>query len=367
MKKILNFLIEVNKLKEIPRTGWVLMKVQNPEKISEHIFRVAIASWLLGGLKNLNVKKLIKLTLCHDLCEVYAGDMTPFFYWDGLERKKKEDEKILLKGVRLSQKKKEKKGKIKFRKEKKSLFKLISPLEAGLKREIFSSWFDYEKKISKEGNFVKQIDRIETLLQSIEYFGPKEVTGGTSWWEGTEEIVEDPLLLKFLEVIQKKFYGKIIGNYKRNKELENILDFLLQIGRLKKIPRKGWVIREVKNPETTGSFVFMVALMAWIFAIEKNLRLNTEKLLKMALCHELSRIYVSDETPYDMALSNKTKKEKRKILKKWIRFSKKKKRKIFLKNYRKEKEALKKLVLRLPPDLKKEKSSSEKKRNHSLN
>ncbi|MBT9169596.1 MAG: 5'-deoxynucleotidase YfbR [Syntrophomonadaceae bacterium] len=354
MEDIINFLIEVSKLKEMPRTGWVLSKVKRPETIGEHIFRVAFASWLLAQKVKLNIKKAIKIALSHDLCEVYAGDVTPFFYYTQLPKKKEEREKMLMKWVRLSKKDKEKRGKMKFERERKALLKLIKSLEPKVKKDIFLSWFDYEKGISKEGKFVRQLDRIETLVQAIEYFGPKIKNSGTSWWEGTEEIVHDPLLLEFLEVIQKKFYGKIIRNHEGNKELEDILDFLLQIGRLKKMPRKGWVIREVKTPETIGGFVFMATLMAWIFAIEKNLRLNTEKLLKMALCHELSRVYASDETPYDRALGNKTKKEKRKILKKWIRFSKKEKMKIFLENYKKEKEALKKLVLGLPPDLKKE-------------
>ena len=354
MRNIINFLIEISKLKETPRTGWVLMKVKNPETIAEHIFRVALTGWLLGKKKNLNIKKIIKLALSHDLPEVYAGDVTPFFYWDILDREKKEEEEILLKGVRLSKKEKEERGKIKSEKERKSLLKLIKYLQPELGREIFSSWLDYEKRITKEGKFLKQVDRIETLLQSVEYFGVSEKKGGTSWWEGTEEIVEDPLLLEFLGVIQKKFYLRVIKNYKINKELENILDFLLQIGKLKRMPRKGWVIRGVKNPETIGGCIFMLALTAWIFAIEKKPQLNMEKLLKMVLCHELGKVYASDETPYNAALCNKTKKERREILKKWIRFSKKEKMEIFFENYIKEKKALKKLVLRLPPDLKKE-------------
>ena len=271
MKNTLNFLIKINKLKEIPKTGWVLMKVKNPETIADHIFRVAIASWLLSEKKKLNIEKAIKIALSHDLCEVYAGDSTPFFYWEGLDRDKKKDEEILLKGTRLSKEEKEKRGKTKLTKEKKALSKLIKSLKPELKREILSAWFHYEKRISKEGRFVKQIDRIETLLQSIEYFGTQKNKGGTSWWEGTEEIVEDPLLLGFLKVIQKKFYGQVSGGYKKQKELENILDFLLEIGKLKRTPRLYWTIRGVKNPETVSGHIFTLSLMAWLFGRDKKL------------------------------------------------------------------------------------------------
>jgi len=351
MKNTLNFLIEIQKLKEIPRTGWVLMKVKNPEMIAEHIFRVAFSAWLLSQKKGLNVGKVLKIALAHDLCEVYAGDMTPFFYWDGLDRGKKRDEKILLKGIRLSKEEKERRWRIKFNKEKESLLKLIFSLKSDLKEEIFFSWFDCKKRLSSEGKFAKQVDRIETLLQAIEYFGPTEVTGGTSWWEGTEEIVEDPLLLEFLKVIQKKFYDKA-PRLKKNLDLENILDFLLKIGKLKKIPRLYWSLREIKNPETVAGHIFTLAIMAWVFGREKK-ELSQEKLLKMALCHELSAVYTGDTTPYDRILP-KNEKERKKILERMIRLSKKEKEWIFLADYKQEKKAMEKLTKKLDLPLKKE-------------
>jgi len=351
MKNTLNFLIEIQKLKEIPRTGWVLMKVKNPEMIAEHIFRVAFSAWLLSQKKGLNVGKVLKIALAHDLCEVYAGDMTPFFYWDGLDRGKKRDEKILLKGIRLSKEEKERRWRIKFNKEKESLLKLIFSLKSDLKEEIFFSWFDCKKRLSSEGKFTKQVDRIETLLQAIEYFGPTEVTGGTSWWEGTEEIVEDPLLLEFLKVIQKKFYDKA-PRLKKNLDLENILDFLLKIGKLKKIPRLYWSLREIKNPETVAGHIFTLAIMAWVFGREKK-ELSQEKLLKMALCHELSAVYTGDTTPYDRILP-KDEKERKKILERMIRLSKKEKEWIFLADYKQEKKAMEKLTKKLDLPLKKE-------------
>lgn len=352
MKEILNFLIEVNKLKEMSKTGWVLMKVKDPETIAAHTFRVAFATWLLSGKKNLNAQELLKIALSHDLCEVYAGDMTPFFYWDHLDRRKKKEEAILLKGVRLSQKEKEERGKIKFEKEKKSLSKLIFYLKPKLKKEIFSSWLEYENKISEEARFLKQVDRIETLLQSIEYFGTEEKTGGTSWWEGTEEIVEDPLLLEFLKVIQSKFYGKKFKEIKNEKELTIILDFLLEIGKLKRMPRLYWILRGVKKPETVAAHIFTLALMAWICGQEKK-ELNMKKLLKMALCHELSAVYTGDTTPYDRILPE-DKKEREKILKKMIRFSKKEKEWMFLEDKKEEEKALKKLTSNLNYSLQEE-------------
>ncbi|HDM31835.1 MAG TPA: HD domain-containing protein [bacterium] len=351
MRKQLEFLLETNKLKEISRTGWVLMKVKNPETIAEHIFRVCFDTWLLGRLKNFKVERLIKIALSHDLCEVYAGDKTPFFYWEDLKREKKEDEKILLKGVRLSQKEKERRSKIKFESERKSLLKLISLLDRVLKNEIFSCWLNYEKRISRIGKFVKQVDRIETLLQAVEYFKKEKTRGGTSWWELTEEIVEDPLLIDFLKVIQKKFYRKY-SFLRVDKKLGNILDFLLKIGKLKRMPRLYWLANGIKKPETVAEHIFSVTLTTWILGREKK-NLNMEKMLKMALCHELSAVYTGDTIPYIRKLP-KDKRKRKEILKKWPRLPEKEKKKRFQKEYQEEKKALLKLTKKLDPFLRKE-------------
>jgi len=266
MKNILDFFIKVNKLKEMPRTGWVLRGVKNPETISEHIFGVAFLTWLLSEKKGLNIERAIKIALSHDLCEVYAGDMTPFFYYTRPPKKPKtgaERKKMYDRWVRLSKKDKKKRGEKKFEIEKKSFLKMLKRLEPELRREILAHWFDYEKRMSREGKFTKQIDVIETLIQSIRFFGPEQKNSGSTWWEGTEEIVEDPLLLNLLKVIEKKFYGKAVGKYKKDEELENILDFILEIGKLKEMPRTIWVSMGLKNPETVASHCFETALLAW--------------------------------------------------------------------------------------------------------
>jgi len=359
MKNILNFFLKVEKLKKTPRTGWVLMEVENPETIAEHTFRMIVSAWLLGRKKNLNIERVIKYALAHDLCEVYAGDKTPFFYYSKLPRDAIERKKRLMKWPRLSKEEKIKRGKKKFEQEQKSLSQLIKLLGPDLKKEIYSCWLDFEKRLSREGKFVKQVDRIETLIQAIEYFGTKEEAGGTSWWEGTEEVVDDPLLLDFLRVLQNKFYGSKkkmesgADSEKLAKELEDILDFLLAIGKLKKMPRKLWASLGVQNPETVAGHAFSVVLMGWVFGKEKKM-LNMEKLLKMAMCHEIPAVYTGDLiTPYSRALPE-TKEERRKVFEKWPRLSKKEKVEKFLRDFEREKAVLRQLTQKLPKFLREE-------------
>lgn len=351
-REILNFLIAVFKLKEMPRTGWVLREVTDPETVADHTFGVAAAAWPLGGKSNLNVKRTIKIALSHDLCEVYAGDITPFFYYPKLPRDKEKMKKMLMKWARLSKKEKENIGKAKFEKEKKALLKLVKYLDPKIKKEIFSSWLDYENGLIREGRFIRQLNRIETLVQSIKFFGTKIVKSGSNWWEWVEEVVDGRLLLEFLKVIQIKFYRRKFKVIEEKKELTGILDFLLKVNKLKNLPRRIWQLLEVKGPlETVAGHIFSVALMAWIFGRKKP-ELNMEKLLKMALCHEMAAVYTNDLTPYDGILTEK--KEKKEVFKKWLRLSRKEKAKIHLKHYKKEKEALKKITSKLATHLKKE-------------
>jgi putative hydrolase of HD superfamily len=357
MKQSLDFLIKVNQLKEMPRAGWFFMGIKNPESVAAHTFRASVAAWLMSQKKRLNTERLIKIALSHDFCDLYAGEKAPFFYYADLPQNEKKRKSALKKWVRLSKKEKEKRSQMKLKTKEKSLLKLIKKLSPSLKKEIYSCWLDYEKGISKEARFFKQIERIETLIQSLEYFGKDQKTGGTTWWERTEEMVEDPLLLDFLKIIQRKFYGKqkkpSISKMPQRyqKELNNILDFLLELGRLKNMPRLYWTIRGIKKPETVSDHIFTVAVMAWILADKKKHDLET--LLKMALCHEISAVHTGDSTPYDKILP-KDKKTKEKVLDKWPRLSKKEKSKIFIEDFREEKKAFKKLSSKLKPPFKKE-------------
>lgn len=344
MENLLKFFIEVGKLKKMPRTGFVWLEVQNPETIGQHIFRVAIMNWVLAEKvkPKLNIKKIIQISLAHDLCEVYAGDMTP--YWGLLPENKEKRKEILKKWIRLPKKVKEERDKEKFQKEKKSLLRLIKNLEPKQKIEIMNCWLEYEKLTSQEGRFVKQGDKIETLLQALEYWGAGPDTAVTGWWEEVGSLVDHPVLLKFLNKIEKNFY--------QNRKINGELRFILEIGRLKSLPRNGWVIRKVKNPETIAEHTFLFTIASWILS-EKKKKLNVETVLKMSLIYEICKVYAGDITPYDELLSNNKDKQEE-ILKRLPRNSRREKEKKFLKDYQKEKKALEKITSYLDDGLKKE-------------
>lgn len=206
MQGFVEFLVEVGKLKKMGRTGWILRDIKNPETIAEHTFRMAIMAWILGKRESFNLTRVLKIALIHDLCEIYAGDITPY---NGLLPDNKKLQKIILsKFPRLPRVLKEEKLKEKHEKEKASLEKVISGLPYDSQKEIMSLWLDYENGITKEGRFVKQVDRVENLLQALEYWERNRKFPIEPWWIQLKELVDDPNLLKFMEALDQRFQKK---------------------------------------------------------------------------------------------------------------------------------------------------------------
>jgi putative hydrolase of HD superfamily len=83
-----------------------------------------------------------------------------------------------------------------------------------------------------------------------------------------------------------------------------LFDFFYIASELKKIPRKGWKDKVgITNPESVADHSFSAAVMAMVFSDLK--KLDTEKILKMALLHDLSESITGDFTPEDISKNNK--------------------------------------------------------------
>jgi putative hydrolase of HD superfamily len=206
MDKLLKFFVETGKLKDMPRRGWVLRNIKNPESIAAHTFRVALFAWVLGKKKNhLKVDKLIKMALIHDLCETYSGDITPY---DSLlkGKSKKQIDQLLKTWPRFSDKERKRLAEKKFKKEKAGLEKLIKNLPNDLASEMKHLWLDYENGTTAEGRFFKQADRLENFLQSLEYWKKFGKPPQKPWWDQARELFDDPTLLELVAMMEKTFH-----------------------------------------------------------------------------------------------------------------------------------------------------------------
>jgi len=208
MDKIIEFFINIGKLKTIPRQGWVLRGIKNPESIAEHSFRAAIMAWILAEQKHkkLNLEKLLKMALVHDMCDIFAGDTTP--YDSILPKNNKERQEILKTWPRFSEGDKKKLSEEKYKKEILGLEKLIKDLPNKLKNEIKNLWLDCEKGLSPEGRFFGHTNKLENLLQATEYWKAGKNPSLKSFWIQARELHDDPTILEFIDQIDKEFYKK---------------------------------------------------------------------------------------------------------------------------------------------------------------
>jgi len=200
---VLNFMIQIGKLKQLKRTGWVLAGVKNAETVAQHSFLVAFMGWFLGQAKGLDTDRIVKIALAHDLCEVYAGDQTP--YDPVLATGIKDVKELVSKPPRVPYEQRLEWLMKKIRQEWQALSKLTSNLPKDFQQEIVNLWIDFEEGITKEGRFVHQVDQLVNLVQAIEYWKKDKTFPVTPWWITIKEKIDDPLLLKFIKVMDEEF------------------------------------------------------------------------------------------------------------------------------------------------------------------
>lgn len=205
MRSLINFFIQTGKLKDLRRSGWLLRKVQDPETVAEHSFRAALMAWVLGEKRGLDSTKLLKMLLIHDVVEVGAGDSTPY---DDLVTPQADLQKLLSGWPRRTKEEKERIAREKHLKERRALEVLIKDLPEDLRKEMYDLWMEYDVGKSEEGRFARQLDRIETLLQALEYEKEHKKVNVLSFWYQLKELADDKLIIEFMEELDNYFYTK---------------------------------------------------------------------------------------------------------------------------------------------------------------
>jgi len=138
---LLRFFHLAGRLKETPRAGWALRGIADAESVAEHSHRVALLALLLAPRAEppLDPGWCVAMALVHDLAEALVGDITPF---DGVGV----DEK--------------------FRREDAAMQRLAALADDD---GLLVLWREYAAGASPEASFVKELDKLETVLQAAEY------------------------------------------------------------------------------------------------------------------------------------------------------------------------------------------------------
>lgn len=79
-----------------------------------------------------------------------------------------------------------------------------------------------------------------------------------------------------------------------------LAQFIHRVGRLKQLPRTGWLDRDVPalEAESVADHSFRTALLAWLAALQAGSLLDADRVLKLALIHDLAETMTGDEPPY---------------------------------------------------------------------
>lgn len=310
MEPIIKFFLEVGKLKTTKRRGWVLRGVENPESVADHSFRVLVLAWVFGYESKLNMRRLLKLALVHSLSAVQIDYISP--YDKLLESRNKKDllQKYPALILRASVTKKKEISTLRYDQEKKAVDTLTKNLPEIIRHEIRYLWLDFQHKTSKEAQYLWVLDKLENLIQALEYKDQFDEELLKSFLQQILRVTTDKRIIKFVESLNQYFMvGKDSVKSVNDKKLIN---FILQVGKVKKVDRKGWVLRGIKKPESLASHSFRSALMAWVFSSRR--RINQEAAILMAVTHDLFTANSGDITPYDEAIKKASKSERSKII-----------------------------------------------------
>lgn len=352
MSSLLKFFIQTGRLREVKRSGWLAYGVKNPETTADHVFRAAILGWVLNKKKGLDEGKIIKTILVHHLYEAYISDITPHGYLlprSVSQSEKKKIREILKNPPPFSLIENQKRLAKRHQEEEKAVKKLISKLPDNLRIEIWHLWQNYLNRKTKTGKFAWQAAKMETFLQAMEYWKKEGKIEYKLWNRWAKKHLKDPIIIKFKKEIDRNFF-----NPQKNKDrniLTEMLNFFIEIGKLKKLKRTGWILRGVKDAETVAQHTLKVTTMSWFLGSVKGL--DTDRIVKIALVHDLCEVYAGDQTPYDPLLSsnNLSKREIHEIVEKPARLPYSERLEWLLKKRTKEWKAIVKLTSNFSKEL----------------
>lgn len=183
---VLKLYYQYNHLKNIYRQGWLTSLIgmdykDKAESIADHSWSVTMLAISVIEKYDLayNIEKCMKLSLVHELGEIYAGDFIP------------------------NSISKEEKHKL----ESDAVDKLFTNIE--FENDFKQLWEEYENCLSKEAEFIKQIDKLECIIQASCYgLNSKYISGADK--------IKLPCLMEILDEVVEVSKNNKLPLFMRN-------------------------------------------------------------------------------------------------------------------------------------------------------
>lgn len=166
INKIIEFIKEIENLKSVTRTAWT--KTGRRESTAEHTWRLAMLLMILEeDFKDVDINKAIKMSLVHDLGELYDGDISAVLQHDNDNKSEMEE---------------------------RAMNRMLKILPEGISKQIYDLWTEYNECSTKEAKLVKAMDKLETIVQHNQGTNPKDfdykfnLTYGKKYFEGDDRL-----------------------------------------------------------------------------------------------------------------------------------------------------------------------------------
>ena len=136
----MNFLIEIDKLKSIERKTKIINGTRL-ENDAEHSWHLAMMALILQKESNsdINLLKVIKMLLVHDLVEIDAGDTFAYDTEGHVD---------------------------KFEREMAGAKRLFGMLPQEQEKELMDLWLEFENKETNDAKFATSLDRLQPLIHN---------------------------------------------------------------------------------------------------------------------------------------------------------------------------------------------------------
>ncbi|KAL5119215.1 hypothetical protein ACEQ8H_002926 [Pleosporales sp. CAS-2024a] len=139
----------LERLKTTKRAGWRRFGIDGCESISDHMYRMSILTMMAPASlsRKLDMAKCCRMALIHDMAESLVGDITPVDPVSKEEKSRRESETMDY-----------------------ICNNLLGQFNGGLNgAQVRHIWQEYEDSVTPESLFVHDVDKIELLLQMVEY------------------------------------------------------------------------------------------------------------------------------------------------------------------------------------------------------
>lgn len=195
---LLMFAQRVARLKAVPRTGWLDRGVPpaQTESVADHSCGVALLAWVLARERqaegaSIDPSRVLALALIHDLAEAEIGDLPPY---DPASIPAESDPDARRAFLERRQRRNPARAAAKRAAEDAAMADLAALVPAASGAALGELWEELRRGETTEARFVKQIDRLETFLQSLRYQEADPNLPVDSFRLEVLQEIDDPLL-----------------------------------------------------------------------------------------------------------------------------------------------------------------------------